>query len=292
MKTIHRPHILHLPYEGSFHFSQVIAFLKKRALKGVEVVAGDCYARTFRTDGSSGYFMVRDNPGNRDLELSIICDQTECCNEIRDRVRRMFDLVTDFASVHERLKPDPCLSKGMVNGHVPRLPVTFDPFECCVRAVLGQQISVKAATTLASRIAEKAGLRAENGFPQGLAYYFPGPREILQISLEGIGITRSRQKTITQTAQALLDEEFSLDPDQPFTQFHKAFSAIKGIGEWTVNYVAMRGLGMADGFPASDLGIIKALEKEGRRPSKKEILAMAEKWRPYRAYAALCLWNQ
>ncbi|MFK5953463.1 MAG: hypothetical protein QM498_10430, partial [Desulfobacterium sp.] len=93
-------------------------------------------------------------------------------------------------------------------------------------------------------------------------------------------------------AQGLLDKTFSLNPDQPFENFQKQFSAIRGIGEWTVNYVAMRGLGMVDSFPAADLGIIKALEKHGNRPGKKEILKQAEEWRPYRAYAALCLWNQ
>jgi 3-methyladenine DNA glycosylase/8-oxoguanine DNA glycosylase len=125
-----------------------------------------------------------------------------------------------------------------------------------------------------------------------LDHFFPGPEELVKTSLEGIGITGIRQATIANITQGLLDKVFSLNPNQSFEDFQKDFSAIRGIGEWTVNYVAMRGLGMVDSFPAADLGIIKAMEKQGKRAGKKEILKQAEEWRPYRAYAALCLWNQ
>ncbi len=89
----------------------------------------------------------------------------------------------------------------------------------------------------------------------------------------------------------LVDGTLKLSTNQPFEKFYKDFSAIKGIGDWTVNYVAMRGLGMVDSFPAKDLGIIKVLTKDGVKPSHKQIIKMSEKWRPYRAYATLCLWN-
>lgn len=279
-------------YNRPFNFSQIIEFMKIRAIKGVEIIDESSYARTFRTKRSKGYFIVRDNPGKSALELSILCDDIQCYMEIYNRVRRMFDLNTDFTRINEQFKSDYHLSRGMKDGHVPRLPVAFDCFEFCVRAVLGQQISVPAASTLASRIAEKAALKTGNGFPPGLDYYFPGPVAVAETSLEGIGITVGRQATIANIARGIMDKTFSLNPNQSFENFQKEFSALKGIGEWTVNYVAMRGLGMVDSFPATDLGIIKALEKNGKRPGRKEILKMAEKWRPYRAYAALCLWNQ
>ena len=279
-------------YNRPFNFSQVIEFMKIRAIKGVEVIDDTSYARTFRTRRSKGYFIVRDNPTKSALELSILCDNIQCYMEIYNRVRRMFDLNTDFTRINDKFKSDSHLSKGMKAGHVPRLPIAFDSFEFCVRAVLGQQISVQAASTLASRIAKKAALKTEKGFPQGLDYFFPGPEEVIETSLEGIGITGARQATIANIAQGIMDKAFSLNSNQPFENFQKDFSALRGIGEWTVSYVAMRGLGMVDSFPATDLGIIKALEKNGKRPGKKEILKRAEKWRPYRAYAALCLWNQ
>lgn len=281
-----------LPYTRPLHFLQMIEFMKIRAMKGVEVIDGQSYSRTFRTERSRGYFTVRDNPGKSALELSILCDDINCYMEIYNRVRRMFDLNTDFSAINEKFKGDKHLSKGMMEGHVPRLPIAFNSFEFCVRAVLGQQISVQAASTLASRITEKTGIRTEKDFPPGLDYFFPEPGEVVENSLEEIGITSARQATIVNIAQGLMAKAFSLNPNQPFEDFQKEFSAIRGIGDWTVNYVAMRGLGMVDSFPATDLGIIKALEKNGKRPGKKEILKQAEKWRPYRAYAALCLWNQ
>lgn len=281
-----------VPYNTPFNFSQVIEFMKIRTIKGVEVIDDTSYARTFRTRRSKGYFIVRDNPSKSALKLSILCDDIQCYMEIYNRVRQMFDLNTDFTRINDKFKSNRHLSKGMRAGHVPRMPIAFDAFEFCVRAVLGQQITVQAASTLASRIAQKVALKTEKGFPLGLDYFFPGPEEVAETSLEGIGITGARQATIANIAQGVMDKTFSLNPNQSFEDFQKEFSALRGIGEWTVNYVAMRGLGMVDSFPATDLGIIKALEKNGKRPGKKEILKQAEKWRPYRAYAALCLWNQ
>ncbi len=283
---------LQLPYTLPFNFSQIVQFMKIRAIKGVEVIDDEKYARTFRTKHAKGYFSVRDNTTESGLTLRIVCDDIQCCKEIQHRVRRMFDLDTDFAPINEKFQKDTTLCKGMRSGHVPRLPIAFDPFEFCVRAILGQQISVQAATTLAARIAEKTAIKTGERFPSGLDYYFPGPRELAQSDLGGMGITGPRQAAIVNMAQEHMNGLFSLNPNQPFEVFQKAFSSLKGIGEWTVNYVAMRGMGMVDSFPATDLGIIKALEKNGNRPTRKEILERAETWRPYRAYAALCLWNQ
>ncbi len=279
-------------YQKPFDYSQIISFLRRRAVRGVEVVGENWYARTFRTARAKGYFTVKDNPDQSALALKIHCDDIKCYMEIYNKVRRMFDLNTNFAHINRQFKADHFLSSGMREGHVPRLPIAFDPFEFCVRAVLGQQITVQAAGTLAARIAAKTDLKCGDGFPAGLDYFFPAPEEILRADLGGLGITNARQSTIMNIARAIRDKRFSLSANQPFAAFQKAFSSIKGVGEWTVNYVAMRGLGMVDGFPATDLGIIKALSQKGRRPSKREILDMAEKWRPYRAYAALCLWNR
>jgi 3-methyladenine DNA glycosylase/8-oxoguanine DNA glycosylase len=114
---------------------------------------------------------------------------------------------------------------------------------------------------------------------------------LLHLDLDGLGIPRTKQTTLKTVAHAILDQRVKLTSHQSFETFRENFLALKGIGEWTVHYVAMRGLRMIDSFPASDLGVIKALTKDGRVPSKKKITEMAEKWRPYRSYAALCLWN-
>jgi len=204
----------------------------------------------------------------------------------------MFDLDTDFSEINNKLSQDKRIAKGMVNGHVPRLPIAFDPFEFVIRAILGQQISVVAATTLASRIAEKSSLKCPDNYPKGLSLFFPNPTELLKTDLSDLGITSIRQTTIITVATAVLDNTISLTSNQLFDTFYKKFSALKGIGDWTVNYVAMRGLGIIDSFPATDLGVIKALSEGETQLTKKEIIRTAENWRPYRAYAALCLWNR
>ncbi len=265
--------------------------MKPREMEGVEVVTEKSFGRTFRADAVKGFFTVTDSPEQSALELRIGCDDIKCIKAIRNRVRKVFDLDTDFAAINERFAKDRLLSKAMVNGHVPRLPVAFDPFEFVVRAVLGQQISVKAATTLTARIARKAAIKCDKSFPQGLDYFFPDPSELLNLALDGLGITGTRQATIKTVARSILNKDFRLTPHQTFESFHQDFSALKGIGDWTVSYVAMRGLGMVDSFPAGDLGVGKALAIDGKVPSKKEIIDMAEQWRPYRSYATLCLWN-
>ncbi len=280
-----------LKYNKPFDFSQVLSFMQKRAIKGVEVICDNAYSRTFRTENTKGYFTVTDNPAASFLELKIYCDDIRCYMEIYNRVRRMFDLDTDFSEINIRLSKDKRLSRGMVNGHVPRLPVAFDPFEFVVRAILGQQISVAAATTLASRIAEKASLKSPENFPVGLNFFFPDPTELQQTDLTDIGITTVRQITIRTATQAVIEKTISLSSNQRFETFNKAFSSLKGIGDWTVNYVAMRGLGIIDSFPATDLGVIRALTTGEKPPSEKEILKIAENWSPYRTYAALCLWQ-
>ena len=280
-----------LKYKKPFNFKQVLSFLERRAMAGVEVVTETGYSRTFRMKNTMGFFTVTDSPDQSALELRIACEDINCHMEIHNRVRKVFDLDTDFSLINERCAKDEHLSKGMVEGHVPRLPAAFDPFEFVIRAILGQQISVQAATTLASRVAVKADLKSDGGYPSGLDYFFPNPTELRHLDLDGLGIPRTKQTTLKTVTQAILDERVKLTTHQRFETFRENFLSLKGIGEWTVHYVAMRGLGMVDSFPAGDLGVIKALTNHGKAPSKKEITEMAEKWRPYRAYAALCLWN-
>jgi 3-methyladenine DNA glycosylase/8-oxoguanine DNA glycosylase len=287
------PHItrFYLKYIKPFDFRQMLSFMKPRAMEGLELVTDHSYARTFRIHGTKGFFIVKNKSEQSALELKIGCCHIKCHSKIHSKVRRMFDLDRDFTNINQKFTKDHRLLKGMESGHVPRLPIAFQPFEFVVRAVLGQQISVKAATTLAARVAGKAQLKTGIGFSPGLDYFFPDPSELLCLELDGLGITKTRQATIKTVARGILDKRFKLTANQDFEVFQKEFSALKGIGDWTVNYVAMRGLGMIDSFPVSDLGIIRSLTRDKDKPSKKQIMEMAEKWRPYRAYATLCLWN-
>ena len=281
-----------IPYEKPFHFAPMLSFLKNRAISGVEMVTEESYSRTFRTPAGAGYFSVRDNRAGSCLDVTLDCDDIRCLIYLHARIRRMFDIDRDFTPINACFANDPLLSPGMIDGHVPRLPVAFDPFEYAVRAVLGQQISVQAATTIAGRIARLGAVRCAQGQPAGLDYFFPLPEELAELDLAGIGVTTRRQQTLHAVARSVMDGTLRLNPELSLDTFRAAFSRIRGIGEWTVQYVAMRGLGMIDCFPESDLGVIRALSDGGARPGRAEILERVRQWQPYRSYAALCLWRR
>jgi AraC family transcriptional regulator of adaptative response / DNA-3-methyladenine glycosylase II len=279
-----------LPYQTPFDFAGMLSFFRARAIVGIELIDEKSYQRTFRIGEMEGILSITDRPEASALEVQVICEDIRVLMAIYGRVRRMFDLDVNLQAISDRLGKDAVLQRGMKDGVPPWLPVAFDPFEHTIRAVLGQQITVKAATTLAGRLAARAGMKTI-GYPEGLDYFFPRPEELTGVALDGLGITNTRQQTVKNVAAALLEGVFHLRSNQSLDQFRKEFSSVKGIGEWTVQYVAMRGLGMVDSFPAKDLGIIKALMTGQEKPKEKEILKRAESWSPYRAYAAICLWN-
>ena len=279
-----------LPYQKPFDFAGMLSFFRARAIVGIELIDEESYQRTFRIGEMEGFLSITDRPEASALDVQVICEDIRVLMAIYGRVRRMFDLDVNLQAISDRLGKDPVLQRGMKDGVPPRLPVAFDPFEHTIRAVLGQQITVKAATTLAGRLAARAGKKTM-GFPEGLENFFPTPEELTGVALDGLGITNTRQQTVKSVATALLEGVFHLRSNQSLDQFRKEFSSVKGIGEWTVQYVAMRGLGMVDSFPAKDLGIIKALMTGEEKLKEKEILKQAEAWSPYRAYAAICLWR-
>jgi len=170
---------------------------------------------------------------------------------------------------------------------IPRLPIAFNPFELTIRAIINQQISIKATSTFMERLVKKANLETSPSYPKGLDFYFPTSEELALTAIDDIGLTRIRQATIKNVVTALNEKQVSLSPIQQFEKFRSDFIKVKGIGDWTINYVALRALGMVDSFPAKDLGVIKALKTK----KEKELIEIAEKWRPYRGYATLCLWH-
>ncbi len=285
-----------LTYTPPFNFTVLLDFLRSRAIAGVEHVSDDTYSRSFQVQGVRGFLMVRDCPEQSALRLHIQCDDIRCYMAIHQRVRRMFDLDANLEVIRQRFESEPLLRNGLQHGDVPRLPVAFDAYEFSIRAILGQQVSVKAANTLAARLVRKADVQTGHDFPEALTHYFPTVEALAETELNDIGLTSTRQATIRSVLEALQQGTVRLDSGQPFDEFSDAFSAIRGIGDWTVNYVAMRGMGMKDCFPAADLGIIKALNAHGAPGSGKltlkQIKQRADDWRPYRSYAALCLWNQ
>jgi AraC family transcriptional regulator of adaptative response / DNA-3-methyladenine glycosylase II len=174
------------------------------------------------------------------------------------------------------------------------VPGAWDGFELAVRAVLGQQVTVVGARTLAGRLTETVGqpLTSAAGGDEALTHLFPTAEAVAAIDPIGIGLTRTRAATLRGIAQAMADDPRLLRAYETLEETVAKLEALPGVGAWTAHYIAMRALREPDAFPASDLGLLRALETPEGRPSPKALLERAEAWRPWRAYAAMRLWLQ
>ena len=202
----------------------------------------------------------------------------------------MFDLDADSAAINAHLRADPHLRR-LVRRHAgQRLPGGWDGFEIAIRAVLGQQISVAAARTLADRLVKRFGTPVAIDGSEGVRL-FPQPATLADADLTPIGVTRQRAATLRAVARALCDGAVSFRPEQSLDQFVAAWTQLPGIGAWTAHYIAMRALSDPDAFPAADLVLRKAVSSNGAMVSTRALEELAQAWRPWRAYAVLHLWR-
>jgi AraC family transcriptional regulator of adaptative response / DNA-3-methyladenine glycosylase II len=282
---------LQIIYKKPFHFKQMLSFMKDQLIEGIEKINDNCYSRTFRINDAKGYFTISNDAVKSVLKLDIHSDDVRCYMTIYNKVRKMFDIDCNVIAISKHLSKDNLLCKGMLDGQILRLPIAFDPFEFIIKAILIQQASLKSATTLVSQIAKKMDCKTDSTYPNGLDYFFPSQDEFHFLNLDGIGITKTSQNIIKCILDNLSKNDLSLTYNQSFNKFYDDFSKIKGIENCTIQNVAMRGLGMVDSFPIKDLNIIKTLTINNIKPTTEEIAKISENWRPYRAYAALCLWN-
>ena len=282
-----------LAYRKPFNWNSLLQFFALRATPGVESVSGDRYRRTASSNGSHAIVELQPDESDSHLLLTLHGVATASLFETVQRCRELFDLDAPVADISAVLERDRTLA-GLLRKHPGvRVPGSWDGFELVVRAILGQQVSVKAATTLAGRIASSYGdaLAMPDGVEKReLSRVFPTAERLLRARLENCGIIRARADTIRSVARAVTRGDLVFDTSQDPEEFCETLKSIKGIGDWTAQYVAMRCLKNPDAFPASDLGLIKAIERP-RRVTPAKLLARAEEWRPWRAYAALLLWG-
>jgi AraC family transcriptional regulator of adaptative response / DNA-3-methyladenine glycosylase II len=282
-----------LPYRRPFDWERLLSFFAARATPGVESVHDGRYFRSIAIGDECGIMDVC-HTGDR-LLLSLHGIGTKSLFSIVQRARSLFDLDASTDEIAQVLSADPRLRGQLKKNPGVRVPGSWDGFELTVRAILGQQISVRAATTLAGRIAERYGERINvpvDGLQQAPNRLFPEPHKLARARLENLGVTASRARTIRSVARAAVDGSLSFDAAESPDDFCDSLRAIKGIGDWTAQYVVMRALKYPDAFPASDLGLLRAYSgSRQERISPEELLARAEAWRPWRAYAALLLWG-
>jgi len=294
-KGAQRPEVtLKLPYTPPYDWRAMLEFLGPRAIRGVEQVLDGRYRRAFALGSAFGSLEVQADPDGPQLLARIRCTEVAALASVVARLRRLFDLDADSRSIDALLRRDPALAPRVKARPGVRVPGAWDSFELAVRAVLGQQVSVAAATTFAARIVERYGQELPEAarLPEGTLRLFPAPAVLAEADFAGIGLTRQRAATLQALARAVCEEPERLAPGSSLGESVRALAELPGIGAWTAHYIAMRGLREPDAFPAADLGLMRALEVNGVRPSAREIEARAEAFRPFRAYATLRLWSQ
>ncbi|MFW3613602.1 AlkA N-terminal domain-containing protein [Billgrantia antri] len=280
-----------LPYRPPYDWQAMLAFLARRAIPGLERIDGEGYHRLFRVGEAVGSVSVNHVPDAKALQASIRLPDLAVLPGVIARLRRLFDLQADPEAIRQGLGRDPALAVLVERRPGLRVPGGWDPFEVAVRAILGQQVSVDAATRLAGRLVERLGERVAGQEEAGLGRLFPAPERFTFDEIRALGMPGARATALVRLAATyreqpqLFDRRLHLDD----TVVH--LCNLPGIGEWTAHYIAMRGLQESDAFLPTDVALQRALAEQGRRPTPPELLTRAEAWRPWRAYAVMHLWQ-
>ena len=284
--------VLRLGYRPPYDFGELLAFLRTRAMPGVERVDDDSYARVFGPANAPGWLRLSAWPGGEHaLQLQLHCPQPTQLLGVVTTLRRMFDLDANPQAIADTFRHDAILGPLLARRPGLRLPGGGDGFEIAVRAILGQQISVAAARTLATRIVQRWGEALPAAPLPGLERLFPTPAALAQADLREIGLTTTRAATISSMAQALLDGRVDFSAEQSLDAFVARWVALPGIGAWTAHYIAMRALSDPDAFPAADLILRREAAPDAAPLSTKALTGRADAWRPWRAYAVIHLWR-
>ena len=270
-----------LPYKPPYDWHAMSSFLAARATPGVERADAHGYARSISVNGFTGSIAVAPMPGADALTVDVAIPDRALIPRIVENVAQMFDLDHDPAAITKALAGEKLFKRACAAHAGIRLPGAWDPFELAVRAILGQQVSVRAATTMAGRVAAKWGEAVTT--EQGLDRLFPWPASLTDAKLEKIGIISARAKTIRLLSQQVCAGTLSFDSPTIVDDLQN----IRGIGDWTAQYVAMRALKNADAFPSGDL----VLRRKAGNCTARVLQKRSQKWRPWRAYAVMLLWS-
>jgi AraC family transcriptional regulator, regulatory protein of adaptative response / DNA-3-methyladenine glycosylase II len=285
---------LRLAYSPPYAWDTVLAFLGAQAIPGIEHVSATTYARSIAVGQTDqGVFALEPGrPG--EVKLRVHCSRMDALPAIISRVRRMFDLGADPRTINAHLSADPILAPLVSSRPGLRVAGGWQGFELAVRAILGQQITVSAARGLAARLVTTSGRVLDASlrdlYPD-VTHTFPSPVDLLDADLTQLGMPRSRGAALHSLACVAHEDPSLFGQRSTLQESVDTLRALPGIGEWTAQYIAMRELREPDAFPATDVGLLRAVEaRVGRRLTPADLLARAARWRPWRAYAAAHLW--
>jgi len=278
-----------LQYRPPFDAESLLTYLGRRALPGVEEVVDGRYRRTIALPKAWGIIELEPVTETNSILVHVQLSGLSDLSLLVQRCRQVFDLDADPTAITKVLAADLALAPLVAARPGLRVPGAVNGFELAVRAILGQQVSVAGARTLAGRIVSSLGepLATSKGT---LTYLFPSPEVLAQADLSGLGITQSRIVALRALAQSVAVGDLVLDHSADREQTVARLQMLPGVGPWTASYIAMRALGDPDALPVTDLGLRRALEQRGLPTDPRSIIARAEAWRPWRAYATHHLW--
>lgn len=268
----------------------LFAFLGHRAVAGVESVSATSYRRTVTIDGAPGFIHLETIHDSPDITLRALLPSYRSLSHVVDQARRLLDLDAPIHAIDAQFRSDPILAASVRRQPGMRVPGVWDSFELAVRAILGQQVTVAAATTLADRLVEAHGTTVIT--PDGKVHrVWPDAEQLAGVDPATIGVPAARAASVLTLSRAVADGELVLDDRRSADEIVARLRSLPGIGPWTASYIAMRALGDRDAHPSGDVALRAALEGRGGRPSSAEVDRAFEVWRPWRAYAAVRLWH-
>lgn len=279
---------LRLPYRDPLAVEELFGFLGLRAVPGVEELDGETYRRSLRLPHGAGVVALTPRDGH--VEARFWLDDLRDLATAAQRCRALLDLDADPRTVDDALAVDPMLGPLVRACPGRRVPGHVDGAELAVRAVIGQQVSVAAARTVAGTLAQRFGTALERPV-HGITQLFPAPAALRSLTPDQAPMPAARAQTIAILAAALADGDVALDAGADPHATRDALLALPGIGPWTADYIAMRVLRDPDAFLPTDLGVRRALEALGHDGDPRAVARLAERWSPYRAYATLQLWG-
>ncbi len=277
-------------YVQPYSFQQLLDHLRPRTTPGVERVEGNIYSRVTVHAGIPRVLQVEDANDGRHLRITTTSQSDDNLTDDLDRLRYLFAVDEDPSFAVAHLSQDPFIGRLVTQRPWVRVPRCWDPFETSIRIIIGQQISVAAATTISGRIAARLGQQVSTG--SGLNRIFPSPEILANAELNDMGLTERRKTTLQNFSRAVTDGTIDLRRSEDLDEMEKHWCTLPGIGPWTAQVAAMRVLGHDDAMPSSDLGVLRAVNRLANQDlNTKQLESQANIWRPFRSWAAQHLWQ-
>ena len=277
-------------YVQPYSFQQLLDHLRPRTTPGVERVEGNVYSRVTVQDETPRILHVEDANDGRHLRVTVTSQTDGDITDDLERLRYLFAVDEDPSFAVAHLSQDPFIGRLATERPWVRVPRCWDPFETSIRIIIGQQISVAAATTISGRIAAGLGQQISTG--SDLNRIFPSPEVLANADLSGMGLTERRKTTLQNFSRAVTDGTIDLESSQNLDEMEKHWCTLPGIGPWTAQVAAMRVLGHDDAMPSSDLGVLRSMNRLTNQDfNPKQLENQSRIWRPFRSWAAQHLWQ-